>query len=375
MTEEEEKQEQAVASASNTNTTSKTTTTTKEGSTKTISGGESTQKIEFTPTNKVSRNISWRFNPESGETNNELVDQFNTQVSDYEQTNYIDPTTKQTDRKHLSSLLGFDPQVNKKRREEQEALARRKQKEAAWFNGVSILADMLTTAIGGNVQQQEAYKGGAEAKQEIEKLQDEQMKENILVNESINKNNKAYTDYVDALEKQYQTLFGGKVDKSTPSTKTITKTTDDKTIYTSPSEQTKTITETGDKSGKSSSSSNRKKQIIAKDAKGEPVVCELGKETYDALVSALKAYYTKILMAEVPDSATDEEKDKIEERQETLEQKLFEHGILIDKPKGSTKNQYKWNDDMVLQNGYFFMLDKEMKDKIKGATKGKIKFD
>lgn len=234
----------------------KTTENKTVGQASTISGGNKTTTTTTEPTIKRRQSTSWRYNPTTGETNTELVDSFNEDVNRYASANQIDTTTGKTDRKQLSSLLGFDPQVNKKRREDQEAIARRKQKEAALFNGLSVLGDMLTTAIGGNVEKRDAYEGGAAAAKEIEKLREEQAAEDTLIGTTINKNDNNYLDYINKLEKDYQKLFGVTQEVSTQGNKTQTTSVGDKTI----SKTTNTTTDKtveGDGSGSSSSSSKK----------------------------------------------------------------------------------------------------------------------
>lgn len=237
----------------------KTTENKTVGQASTISGGNKTTTTTTEPTIKRRQSTSWRYNPTTGETNTELVDSFNDDVNRYASANQIDTTTGKTDRKQLSSLLGFDPQVNKKRREEQEAIARRKQKEAALFNGLSVLGDMLTTAIGGNVEKRDAYEGGSNAAKELEKLREEQAAEDTLIGTTINKNDNNYLDYINKLEKDYQKLFGVTQEVSTQGSKTQTTSVGDKTI-------SKTTNSTTDKTvegdGSDSSSSSSKKLAI-----------------------------------------------------------------------------------------------------------------
>jgi hypothetical protein len=234
----------------------KTTENKTVGQASTISGGNKTTTTTTEPTIKRRQSTSWRYNPTTGETNTELVDSFNDDVNRYASANQIDTTTGKTDRKQLSSLLGFDPQVNKKRREEQEAIARRKQKEAALFNGLSVLGDMLTTAIGGNVEKRDAYEGGANAAKELEKLREEQAAEDTLIGTTINKNDNNYLDYINKLEKDYQKLFGVTQEISTPGSKTQTTSVGDKTINKTTTTTTDKTVE-GDGSGSSSSSSKK----------------------------------------------------------------------------------------------------------------------
>lgn len=271
----------------------KTTENKTVGQASTISGGNKTTTTTTEPTIKRRQSTSWRYNPTTGETNTELVDSFNDDVNRYASANQINTTTGKTDRKQLSSLLGFDPQVNKKRREEQEAIARRKQKEAALFNGLSVLGDMLTTAIGGNVEKRDAYEGGANAAKEIEKLRNEQATEDALIGTTINKNDNNYLDYINKLEKDYQKLFGVTQEVSTPGGKTQTTNVGDKTI----SKTTNTTTDKtveGDGGGTGSSSSSKKLAINIPYAEGGVTKRKeiyVPKEQYKSLARFIQGRY------------------------------------------------------------------------------------
>lgn len=349
----------------------KTTENKTVGQASTISGGNKTTTTTTEPTIKRRQSTSWRYNPTTGETNTELVDSFNENVNRYASANQIDTTTGKTDRKQLSSLLGFDPQVNKKRREEQEAIARRKQKEAALFNGLSVLGDMLTTAIGGNVEKRDAYEGGSNAAKELEKLREEQAAEDTLIGTTINKNDNNYLDYINKLEKDYQKLFGVTQEVSTQGSKTQTTSVGDKTI----SKTTNTTTDKAVKGdGRGTGSRNKIINVLTKD-KGTQQY-EVTAEQYKAITNLLKSHYTQLMQKGFTEGASDKD-NKVALK---LEDELIDAGIIKKIPTSASalnenpRIQYEWNDELILQNGKFFSLTEDLEKQIREKTGGKIKF-
>lgn len=185
-------------------------------------------------TTRTERSVNGFVNPDG--TPNEAAERyFQQQKKAYAQAYRINPETGQVDRRFVSDILGVDPEVMRKQREEEMALNRRKQKESAWYNALAVLGDMVTTATGGNVWKREADKHAKEAHDDNINLQKEQAAEDIANNTKLRAPEKEYAAAVANLRDAVGKAYGTKISTSTEQggdTKTTTKQGSDRTTTT-----------------------------------------------------------------------------------------------------------------------------------------------
>ncbi len=117
--------------------------------------------------------------------------------------NDIDPATGKVDKKYVSDILGVDPEVMRKKREEEMALNRAKQKESAFYDSLSVLGDMITAATGGNVWRRDKNTVAKNAHDNNLALQKEQQQEDIANNKALRAPEK---EYAAAVAKLYDTV-------------------------------------------------------------------------------------------------------------------------------------------------------------------------
>ncbi len=165
-------------------------------------------------TTRTERSVNGFVNPDG--TPNEAAERyFQQQKKAYAQAYRINPETGQVDRRFVSDILGVDPEVMRKQREEEMALNRRKQKESAWYNALAVLGDMVTTATGGNVWKREADKHAKDAHDDNLKLQKEQAAEDIANNTKLRAPEKEYAAAVANLRDAVGKAYGTKISTST----------------------------------------------------------------------------------------------------------------------------------------------------------------
>ena len=128
-----------------------------------------------------------------------------------------DPVTGKLTPKNtfITDILGVDPAVMRKKREEEQALNRRKQKESALYNALSVLGDMITTAGGGNVWKRDADKHAKEAHDANMALDREQLAEDLSNAEKLTKVKQDAIDKINAINMQYNNLFAPREQKNT----------------------------------------------------------------------------------------------------------------------------------------------------------------
>ena len=97
-------------------------------------------------------------------------------VDDYIQARGGYPTLEET--------LGVDPQRLEEYRKRQEKLNEFKRKEAMWYNGLSVLGDVLTGAFGGNVWQRTPGKDAENARKANEQIELDRMNDAAKVNQA-----------------------------------------------------------------------------------------------------------------------------------------------------------------------------------------------
>lgn len=199
------------------------------------------------------RSVNGFVNPD-GTPNEAAEREFQRQQKLYADAHHIDTKTGQVDRRFVSDILGVDPEVMRKQREAEMALNRRKQKESAWYNALSVLGDMVTTATGGNVWKREADTHAKEAHDDNLKLQKEQAAEDEANNNKLRAPEK---EYAAAMANLYDTVgksYGTKISTTTEQegdTKVTTTQGNDKTTTT----QGRDVT-TGHRDAISSATSN-----------------------------------------------------------------------------------------------------------------------
>lgn len=75
------------------------------------------------------------------------------------------------------SVIGYDPDEERKRREKEIELNEAKRREAGLYNAVALIGDSLSAALGGNVWQRDPDRVAAQAKADNERLRAEQKNE------------------------------------------------------------------------------------------------------------------------------------------------------------------------------------------------------
>lgn len=71
----------------------------------------------------------------------------------------------------IADLLGFDPEIRKRELEKKKELADFKRKEAGWKNALGVIADVVTSAAGGNVWARTPDDVGKQSKTEADEAQ------------------------------------------------------------------------------------------------------------------------------------------------------------------------------------------------------------
>lgn len=250
--------------------------------------------------------------------------------------------------------LGYNPEEERKRREAERALNDRKRKENAWYNAFAVLGDSLTAALGGNVWQRQPNNIGAKANADNARLIAEQKAEDEGNAAKLRAAGTAYANTVNQLIQNYLTK-----------TSTTTKTGGNRTeVINNPGksgyrDSTHIV---GDGNGSGSSSGKGGKYInintTGKDGKITKNRYEVSQKQYDALKGILMEHYNNIL-------------SKNDEHSQNLLDFLSGAHVI----KGVDANgQYIYDEDQLLQNGYFWMLDDATRDRIERETDGKVKF-
>ncbi len=185
-------------------------------------------------TTKTERSVSGFLNPD-GTPNEAAQKEYEEGKAAYAKAYHIDPETGQVDRRYVSDILGVAPEVMRKQREAEMALNRRKQKESAWYNALSVLGDMVTTATGGNVWKREADQHAKDAHDDHLKLQKEQAAEEEANNNKLRAPEQAYAAAVAKLRDTVGRRYGTKISSTTEQggdTKTTTTQGNDRTTTT-----------------------------------------------------------------------------------------------------------------------------------------------
>lgn len=202
---------------------------------------------------RTERSINGFVNPD-GTPNEAAEREFQRRQKAYADAHHIDTETGRVDRRFVSDILGIDPEVMRKQREAEMALNRRKQKESAWYNALSVLGDMVTTAGGGNVFERQADTHAKEAHDDNLKLQKEQAAEDEANNNKLRAPEKEYAAAMANLRDALGKAYGTKISTTTTQegdTKVTTTQGSDKTTTT----QGRDVT-TGHRDAISSATSN-----------------------------------------------------------------------------------------------------------------------
>lgn len=300
-------------------------------------------------TTRTERSVNGFVNPDG--TPNEAAERyFQQQKKAYAQAYHVNPETGQVDRRFVSDILGVDPEVMRKQREEEMALNRRKQKESAWYNALAVLGDMVTTAMGGNVWKREADKHAKEAHDDNLNLQKEQAAEDIANNTKLRAPEKEYAAAVANLRDAVGKAYGTKISTSTEQggdTKTTTTQGNDKTTTTQGRDVTtghrdavagRTTTRSGSGSGSGGGSNTTKTvKIQVKNADGtiSSEDFHIPANDFDAMGRYLSAAYNNL------DS---NDKDNVN--------KLLSANGIMPRDNGSGKNTYDGTD--LLSSGIVF---------------------
>lgn len=254
-------------------------------------------------------------------------------------------------------VLGYNPEDERKRREAERALNDRKRKENAWFNAFAVLGDSITAALGGNVWSRQPNNIGAKANADNARLIAEQKAEDEANKGKLRAASAGYADTVNKLIQNYLT-------KTVTTTKTggsRTETTNHPAV-TGFRQSSHVVGDGGSGNGGGGGGGRGIKYInintTDKDGKITKNRYDVTQQQYDALKGVLMEHYNNIL-------------NKGDEHSQTLMDYLTGAHVI----KGvDSQGQYIYDEDQLLQNGYFWMLDDATRRRIERETDGKVRF-
>lgn len=320
-----------------------------------------TQKDDVT-TNEVTQ--SWRINPD-GTPNTPLINQYNADAEALRQQYHIDPTTGEPDHKYLSDILGINPDKLRQQRESEQELNRRKQKEAAWYNALSVLGDMITTAGGGNVWKRDPDNKAKEAAERNLVLQKEQQAEDAAVAQTRAGIEQAFYKALQGLQDSYNKAYnwrtktqsgGGSqmvIQRGKETTNTSRQAFDNQAAIAARA--------TANRDGNSQWIMNV--NITNPDGTVSKEGYQLEQNEFKAVAGLLKAHYDIIL-------------HNGGEKAKTLQRQLIANGVLKAVTDASTgKVQYVYDENQLLQNGKFWELDDALRKRIRAVSGNKVKFE
>ncbi len=255
-----------------------------------------------------------------------------------------DPTTgelKPTN-KFLTTILGVDPAIMRRRRLDEMEINREKQKQSAFFNAISVLGDMITAATGGNVEKREANNAGKEANERNQQLTREQNEEDKANADKTNNKLQQVLDKIENMSLQWNQLYAPTVHNSQSSGSSI-----GRQIST---QRSKTYNKSGSRTQSEStlttpiqSNSDQEKRLYG--GKGDVAVAMMNtqgkletkyvsKEQAKVLASHAKAVYNA----------------KIAQGDRRLAEVFISRGIV----RLGTNDNLVWDDEMLLKSGYLF---------------------
>lgn len=281
----------------------------------------------------------------------------------------VDPSTGRVQPKFVTDILGVDPDEMRQKREEEEELNRRKQRESGLYSALSVLGDMVTTAAGGNVwlrQPDQRAKAAHEANMALDR---EQQAEDIA---NAGKLRGAEQEYAKAVQKIRDSVAKAYSTKVTRTQKEGGKSTSKTTGGGSNT--------TGYVEGKGASDGNgggigsgggKGMYINVKLKDGTERRYNVSKNQFEAATSLLRRHYDDILHRGNADNATEQEIKAAED----LTRDLVRVGALEQNTDEMTgKIQYKFKDNMLLQSGEYFQLTPAIRTRLENETGGQIRF-
>lgn len=294
------------------------------------------------------RSVNGFVNPDG--TPNEAAERyFQQQKKAYADAYHVNPDTGRVDRRFVSDILGVDPEVLRKKREEEIALNRSKQKESALYNSLAVLGDMITTASGGNVWKRDADKHAKDAHDDNIKLQKEQAAEDEANNNKLRAPEKEYAAAVANLRDAVGKAYGTKISTTTEQgggTKSTTTQGNDKTTTTQGRDVTaghrdaiagRTTTSSGSGSGSGGGGTMKTVKIRVKNADGtiSSEDFHIPANDFDAMGRYLSAAYNNL-----------DEEDK-----KNVDKLLSANGIV---PRESGTGKYTYDGADLLSSGIVF---------------------
>ena len=249
-------------------------------------------------------------------------------------------------------VLGYNPDIERERRDAERALNDRKRKENAWYHALAMIGDSITAALGGDVYLRNPNNIGMKANADNARLIAEQKAEDEANTAKLRANGIAYANDVNNLVKKYLTKTTIKSTKGGDRHET--------THHPGVSKTRQVAIPLGD-SGESGGNSNKSGQGTWKN-----------NSTYEiGLLHDGKLKYRSI---------TGQQAKNIVNHAETLYEKALQYGdeatkkaILellgsnIVREDDAHPGKYEWDDEALLRSGYIFEADKIFR---KGILKG-----
>lgn len=246
-------------------------------------------------------------------------------------------------------VLGYNPDIERKRRDAERALNDRKRKENAWYHALAMIGDSITAALGGDVHLRNPNNIGMKANADNARLITEQKAEDEANTAKLRANGIAYANDVNNLIKNYLTKTTIKSTKGGDRHETK--------HHPGVSQTRQVAFQLGDNDGNSNKS--------GKDTWKNNSTYEIG------LLHNGKLKYRSI---------TGQQAKNIVNHAETLYEKALQFGdeatkkaILellgskIVREDDAHPGKYEWNHEALLSSGYIFEADKIFR---KGILKG-----
>ena len=268
----------------------------------------------------------------------------------------VDPETGRVKSKYITDILGVDPDVMRKKREEEEALNKQKMKEDALYKGLSVLFDMGTTAIGGNVWQRPADRRAKEYHDANQALIREQQAEDINNANKLRGTERAYAAAVQKIHDSVGKAYSTKVSRTQETGG------GSKAITTQESDVTKGWRQALDKSKDGSGSGSGGGKMVSVgiiDSNGKLSTKQVTSDQASNLVEHAKVIYTQA----------------INDGNDELLQNFLQKGIVKTKQNEDGTYTYTWDDAALQRSGYLFYgggdsnIDASIKDYYRQITK------
>lgn len=330
------------------------TTTPEHTDTSTTLYGRYNEKGEFVPDGRTFKTYSESVAPPSAEA----VQYFNETVRPLtEKQHGLEFDDKGNLTTPLSRFVHFDPEKERQRREQEQKLNEFKRKEANWYNGISVLMDIATAAGGGKVGKRTPSDAAAQAVADNERLRKEQQAEDYAVEKV--KQDKLAAFYSDLNEK-YKALQGKVRQEVSDKPNQITqKTTPEVVSYRQQAVRKFADQMDGDGGNGGSSNGGRGSErylgyTVMVNGQPENRAIPMNIGTYNKIRGDIKSHYVELLKGA---------------NGEQVEEFLLSKGIIT-----KSRGKIEWNDDIIMAQGTFYMLPKELKNEIIEKTNGEIQF-